>query len=177
MTELTTPSPDIFLVQPDVERDAPIAVRWLEGDIGRNTLRLMGNDDEHNKPSTLEEERERIQGFLDATDQLTWMIRLQNKIVGTVWVNLIAAESVPGPSVHIMIGDPDARGHGVGGNTIASVIAYMKQTGEYDMLYSRHLTENERAAALLQESGFTKLGEPYEDQSGLNWQNVSLELT
>ncbi len=176
MTELQTMSPDITLVQPDVERDAPIAVKWLEGDIGRNTLKLMGNDDDHNKPSTLEEERERIQGFLDSDDQLTWMIRLQDNIVGAVWVDLHESEYLPAPSVHIMIGDPDARGHGVGSNTISSVIDYMKQTGEYNTLYSRHLTINERAAGLLEEVGFTILGEPYTDQSGLSWQNVSVGL-
>ncbi len=177
MTELQTNSPDITLVPPDVERDAPIAVGWLEGDIGRATLRLMGNDDAHNKPSTLEEERERIQGFLDSTEQLTWMIRLQDKIVGTVWVNLQDTEYLPGPSVHIMIGDPHARGQGVGGNTILSVVDYMKQSGEHDTLYSRHLTSNERAASLLSETGFLPLGEPYADTSNLQWQNVLVQLS
>ena len=176
MAELQTKSPDITLVQPDVERDAPTAVKWLEGNIGRTTLKLMGNDGEHNRPSTLEEERVRIKGFLDSDDQLTWMIRLQDKIVGTVWVNLNETEYLLGPSVHIMIGDPGARGQGVGGNTITTVIDYMRNAGEYDTLYSRHLATNERASGLLKEVGFKILGEQYTDQSNLSWQNVSKSL-
>jgi RimJ/RimL family protein N-acetyltransferase len=176
MIELQAQSPDITLVAPDVERDAPLAVAWLEGDIGRSTLKLMGNDDAHNKPSTLDEEKERVQSFIDAKDQLTWMIRLQDKVVGTVWVNLTATEYLPGPSVHIMIGDPEARGHGVGGNTINAVIDYLRQTNQYDTLYSRHLTSNERAGKLLADSGFEQLNQPYNDHSHLTWQNVSRSL-
>ena len=65
MESLVTQIPELELVQPDIERDAPISLEWLEGDVGRNTLRLMGNTDENNKPSTLEAEKERVQGFLE----------------------------------------------------------------------------------------------------------------
>jgi hypothetical protein len=102
MTALKTKSPEIILVEPDIERDAPVAVTWLDGDIGRNTLRLMGNTEENNKPSSLEEEKERIKGFIESTNQLTWMISLSNKVVGAIWVDIKPTEYLLGPAVHIM---------------------------------------------------------------------------
>jgi len=45
MEIVKSPLQELELVPPDVERDAPISLGWLEGDEGRNTLRLMGNTD------------------------------------------------------------------------------------------------------------------------------------
>ena len=176
MKELLTRSPDISLVSPSIERDAPIAVDWLAGEAGRNTLRLMGNTDEYNKPSTVQEEQSRIQGFIKSTDQLTWMIQLQDKIVGTVWVNTVDADHLPGPAVHIMIGDSGSRGKGVGKAAISSVIEYLKSTGNYEYLYSRHLVANEPANKLLVDMGFVNMGPSYKDENNLLWQNVKVDL-
>ena len=176
MTELKTKSPEIKLIKPDIERDAPLGVTWLEGDIGRNTLRHMGNADEDNKPSTLEEEKERIKGFIESTDQITWMISLNGKVVGAIWVDKKPTEYLPAPAVHIMIGDPEARGHSVGINSTNAVVGYLRETHEYPTLYSRHLTANEIAGELLEKSGFSNLGTPYKDASGLEWQNAQIEL-
>jgi len=176
MKELPTSSPDISLVSPSIDRDAPIAVSWLAGEAGRNTLRLMGNNDEHNKPSTRKEEQARIQGFIESNDQLTWMIQLQDKIVGTVWVNTLDSDHIPGPAVHIMIGDSDARGRGVGKITISSIIDYLKSIGNYEYLYSRHLVANGPASRLLDDMGFVNMGPSYEDENSLLWQNVKVAL-
>jgi RimJ/RimL family protein N-acetyltransferase len=176
MTALKTKSPEIILVEPDIERDAPVAVTWLDGDIGRNTLRLMGNTEENNKPSSLEEEKERIKGFIESTNQLTWMISLSNKVVGAIWVDIKPTEYLLGPAVHIMIGDPEVRGHGVGTNSTDAVVEYMRELHRYPRLYSRRLTSNEVAAGLLEKSGFSDLGNPYTDSNGLEWQNAQTEL-
>lgn len=176
METLVTQIPELELVQPDIERDAPISLEWLEGDVGRNTLRLMGNTDENNKPSTLEAEKERVQGFLESDDQLTWMIKFQDKIVGTVWVTLGEHDYLPSPSIHIMIGDPSSRGHGIGLNTTQSVIDHLKSTGQYETLYSRHLVDNGAADSLLSAVGFEDFGDEYKDTNGLAWQNEKLDL-
>jgi hypothetical protein len=177
METLNTHFPDLELIQPDIERDAPISLEWLEGEMGRNTLRLMGNSDEQNKPSTLEAEKERVKGFLESNDQLTWMIKFHEKIVGTVWVNLNANEYLPEPSIHIMIGDPTCRGLGIGLNTIQSVIEYLRTDDRFETLYSRHLVNNKIADSLLSTVGFEDLGKEYQDADGLAWQNEKLNLS
>lgn len=176
MIELSTKSSEVKLIEPDVERDAQVAVAWLAGEAGRNTLRLMGNTEEDNKPSTLEEERERIRGFLSSEDQLTWMISLSGKTVGAVWVDKEPTEYLPGPSVHIMIGDQEAKGRGVGSSAIEAVTDHMRQSYDFPIIYSRHLLSNEIIIKLLKQIGFSDLGQPYKDSDGLEFQNVQLEL-
>jgi RimJ/RimL family protein N-acetyltransferase len=174
MVMLTTNQPEVELVPPEVERDAPLAVRWLEGDAGRDTLRLMGNPDASNRPSTLEEERERIKGFIASKEQLTWAISFRGKTVGAIWVNLTPAEHLAAPAVHIMIGDPETRGQGVGLSCIEAVIAYMKENGN-QYLYSRHLVSNTAASKLLERAGFSEFDNIYTDADGLVWQNRRLQ--
>lgn len=174
-TPLETTDPSVHLIEPNVERDAPLSVAWLEGDIGRNTLRLMGVTDDENKPSTLQGERERIEGFVTNPDQLNWAIQYNDRVVGAIWVDLVEKESVPAPAIHIMIGDPEARGKGIGSSSTKAVIGYLRDSGELQ-LFSRHLADNTTAAKLLAEQGFTPVGEPKPDKDGLIWQNVQLDL-
>ncbi len=176
MIELSTTMPDLKLITPDVERDAPASVGWLEGELGRNTLRLMGNTDKNNHPSTLDAERERVNASLISTDRLTWTISYKGKPVGATWLDLEASDYLPGPSVHIMIGDPEVRGLGVGTQSIAAVIGHLQQQQECPALYSRYLLENTGSAAMLTKLGFTELEDPYHDTNDLVFQNVVLSL-
>lgn len=171
---LETNNPNLKLVEPDVERDAVTSVKWLEGDMGRATLQLMGVAEKDNKPTSLEEEKERVKDFLAREDQLNWMIEHQGKIIGSVWVDLEASEHLPSPSVHIMIGDPDMRGQGVGLASINSVMGYLKDNGE-QTVYSRYVTMNTSSEHLLSKLGFSNLGESYTDDD-LLFQNVRLNL-
>lgn len=176
MNSLQTANKDITLVPPDVERDAPLGVQWLAGEAGRVTLKLMGNTDEQNKPSTLEEEKERVRDFIENTNQLNWMIQFKNSIVGSIWVDLVASEHLPAPSIHLMIGDPNARKHGIGTDACIAVIKYLKNTEEYRTIYSRHLVINIGSAKLLNILGFENNGSTYSDSDGLVWQNVELHV-
>lgn len=169
--ELETNNPAVILVEPDVERDAPLGVAWLQGELGRNTLSLMGVPDKDNKPTTLAAERGRVQGFIEGRDQLNWMIQYNGKVVGSVWVDLATKEKLPAPSVHIMIGDPTMRGKGVGNFTLSTVLNYLEAQG-YTTIYSRHLTKNKGAKSVLVSLGFRELGVPHTDDDGLTWQNV-----
>ena len=172
-TGLKTSNPAVALVKPDPERDAPLGVAWLAGAEGRRTLKLMGVADELNQESTIEQERARIQAFLDGEDQYNWMISYHGRIVGAVWVDLKPTKHIPAPTVSIMIGNPSARGHGVGKAALAAVIDYLGALGQPE-LHARHLLTNQASHALLTALKFTPNGPPYSDSDGLTWQNLAL---
>jgi len=46
----------------------------------------------------------------------------------------------------------------------------------HEKLYSRHLTSNNGAQKLLAKLGFEPLGKAYDDEDGLHWQNVAMDL-
>jgi len=173
--QLHTINPIIHLIEPDIERDAKLGQQWLEGELGRNTLRLMGVADKHNHATTLEQEKERVRDFIENADQFNWMIQLDDKVVGSIWVDLKPKDKIPAPAVHIMIGDPTARGKGIGGASTDAVIDYLRQQGEV-AVYSRTLVQNTVAKNLLNNNGFMPDGEPYTDEDGLEWQNAALHL-
>ncbi|HCZ28323.1 TPA: hypothetical protein DHU97_01110, partial [Candidatus Saccharibacteria bacterium] len=62
---LQTDNPDVFLVEPNIERDAALGVQWLEGELGRATLTSMGVADQDNEPTTMEQERKRVKDFIE----------------------------------------------------------------------------------------------------------------
>jgi RimJ/RimL family protein N-acetyltransferase len=173
--ELQADNPSVKLIEPDLERDAELGVLWLHGDIGRSTLMLMGVADKDNKPTTLPEEKQRVTDFIEKRNQLNWMIEFNGKVVGSVWVDLELKDSVPSPAIHIMIGDPNVRGKGVGFSASSKVIEYLKEQGTKS-LYSRHLTNNTNARNLLVALGFEDTSDPYTDKDGLEWQNVKKQL-
>jgi RimJ/RimL family protein N-acetyltransferase len=168
---LHTNDPNIVLVEPDIERDAALGVRWFERESGRATLTAMGVPDKDNHPTTLDEERERVKAFIENNDQLNWMIKYRDEVVGSVWADLKPVGTVPAPAIHIMIGDPSARGKGVGFAASSKVIEHLVDQG-FGTVYSRHLAKNSGASGLLHSLGFTNLGETYSDEDGLEWQNL-----
>lgn len=172
---LQTNNPDVLLVEPVIERDAALGVQWLDGELGRATLTSMGVAEKDNKPTTIEHERERVRDFIERQDQLNWMIEYQGKVVGSVWADLEQVGNVPAPAIHIMIGDPDVRGKGVGFAATSKVAEYLESRG-FNSIYSRHLTKNSGASGLLQSLDFTNFGVPYTDDDGLEWQNVKREI-
>lgn len=173
--DLVTQNTHVRLIEPNVERDAPISVMWLDGELGRSTLKLMGVPDKDNHASDLEKEKERVEEFLETTEQLNWAIAYDDSVVGAIWVDLIEKEGVPAPSVHIMIGEPSMRGKGVGSASVKAVIDYLNDQGELQV-FSRHLADNTAATTLLKDMGFEPVGTPQTDQDGLVWQNVQLDL-
>lgn len=172
---LNTENAAIRLIEPDVQRDAQWGVEWLDGQTGYETLQLMGVGDKDNKPTTLEREQARVQSFIDRRDQLNWMIQLDGKIVGSVWVDLQSNDNLPAPGIHIMIGDLKARGRGVGSASFSAVIGYLQKLG-YQEIFTRHLSTNTVAGVLSSNSGFTDFGDPYSDTDGLCWQNMKLTV-
>lgn len=136
----------------------------------------MGVKEASNQPSSLEDEERRLREYIIATDQVTWMIRYLDRTVGAVWLSLKATEYLDAPSIHIMIGEVEARGRGVGKATLKVVIDQQRQAGQGEWLHSRCLVDNVGSAKLLESVGFVEDGQSYQDGDGLRFQNVKLKL-
>lgn len=170
---------DVQLVAPDIKRDPPFAYGWFNQPGGRATLLSMGNAESEIEPTTLTGEIETIQEFLfleKEGQQITRMIICSGKTIGAVWIELFDNHGVKPPSIHILIGDPDYRGRGIGSSVMQSAIDYVKNQLRFPAAYSRHLTSNVAVIKLNESLGFVKDGVPYTDDNGLEWQGIKLEL-
>ncbi len=170
---------DIQLIVPDVERDAVFALGWFERPEGRQTLLSMGNAEHEISAPTIEGEKETIRQFIQLefdNKQITRMISVDNKTIGAVWIELYHNHSVQPPSVHIIIGNPEYRGKGIGASVMKSAIDYANKVLGYQTVYSRHLVNNQAIAAVNKTLGFKDDSVSYIDDNGLVWQNVKLEI-
>ena len=194
--ELNTNDDDVKLVFPNVERDAPRSVEWLSGEVGHSTMLLMGNSEEVvnnivNMPDDqkLIEEQKRVQEFIETPGELNWTIQYKGNPVGAIWVELndkvINLENgkkitLKGPSPHIMIGDIEARGKGIGPKASEAVMDYLLRDGEYSTIYTRARTNNQRIINMLTSPEskyiFKEDGSPYTDGDGLEFQNFKYEV-
>ena len=172
--------PNIQLLAPNVERDAVFAHAWFTRPEGRATLLSMGNAQHEIGDMTLQDHRQIMQEFLDFEKegkQITRVIVTDNKTVGVVWIELYQNHGVKAPGIHIMIGDPDYRGKGIGRAAMEFMLGYARDTLKYETVYTRHLASNLPVARLNETLGFVKDGETYKDENGLEWQNIKRTLT
>jgi RimJ/RimL family protein N-acetyltransferase len=194
--ELNTNDDDIKLVFPNVDRDAPKSVEWLSGEVGHSTMLLMGNSEENannivNMPhdQKLIEEQKRLKEFIEKPGELNWTIQYKGNPVGAIWVDLkdklINLENgkkttLKGPSPHIMIGDIQSRGKGIGPKASEAVMDYLLSDGEYSTIYTRARTDNQRIINMLTSPKskyiFIEDGSPYKDENGLEFQNFKYEV-
>lgn len=175
MPTLSTSIPELELVSPDPERDAPFALAWFESPHGKETLLLMGNTEDSIEAPTLEGETKTLEEFIElekANQQLTWMIHMAHKAIGAAWIDLVEQHGVDAPSVHIMIGDSSYRGRGVGKAVMSSLITYLTSERGESTIFSRHLVRNEAVGYMMRGLGFENQGQPYVDKDGLEWQNI-----
>jgi RimJ/RimL family protein N-acetyltransferase len=171
---------DVQLLVPDVERDSLFAFGWFSGPEGRATLLSMGNAEGEIEVSSLEGERTTIREFLRLENdgqQVTRMILCDGKTIGAVWIELFENHRVKPPSIHILIGDPDYRGKGIGSSVMQAAIEYSKNELHFPTIYSRHLVSNVVVTLLNESLGFVKDGKPYIDTNGLEWQGIKLEIS
>ena len=103
-------------------------------------------------------------------------MRYNDETVGVIWVDLDASEYLSAPSVHLMIGNPVARGKGAGTAAVKTIIAELEEQDDNKFLYSRYMTENVGSKRLLKACGFVNDGAGYTDKDGLSWQNVKLSM-
>jgi RimJ/RimL family protein N-acetyltransferase len=180
MKNMQSNRPDIQLLVPDAERDASFALSWFERPEGHATLLSMGNAEDEIEPSTLEGEKATLREFLDLekdNKQMTRMIVVDGKTIGAVWIELFENHGVKPPSIHIMIGNPEYRGKGIGASVMQSAVDYVKDVLHAPAIYTRHLASNTIVSNMNKGLGFVEDGEPYADENGLTWQPIKLELS
>lgn len=166
------------LLQPNIERDASFALSWFTRPEGKDTLLRMGNAEHEIPEPNLEAETDRIKEFIQLeaeNKQITRMISVDGVTIGAVWLELIETRGVKPPSLHIMIGNPDYRGMGIGKKVMLEAIEMAKNMG-YKVIYTRHLTYNTEIKKLNDSLGFVDDGESYTDDNGLIWQHIKLNL-
>jgi len=172
--EIKIPELNINLIEPDVYQ-AQSSFFFLKGELGKQTMLLMGVPEEQIQEASLKTEEERIRSFIENTDSLNWMIQKDDRVVGSIWVDLKFNNDVPAPSTHLLIWDPAVRGKGVGEASMKSVIRFLKDKG-YKVIYTRTKTDNIPILNLLNKIGFTAYEPEYEDEHGIKWRNQSLEF-
>ena len=168
----------VQLLKINAKRDAPFAYSWFARPEGRDTLLSMGNTEHEIAPSTLAGERATMQGFVDLEArgrQITRAIMVDNVTIGVVWLELFENHGVKAPSVHIMIGNPDYRGRGIGYEVMKRMIEYAKNELHSETVYTRYLAKNSAVKMLNNKLGFAADGDVYTDKNGLEWQNAVLK--
>lgn len=179
MTSLRTSFAQLTMVDPNPLLHAPVTLSWFESEYGKETLLLMGNAEHEIITPTLDSEMKILEEFIDlrkANKQLTWMLQFKQEIVGVAWIELTENHDVRPPSIHLMIGNEDYRGKGIGKTTMLALIQYIKDNIKTPEIYSRHLKSNTVVANMNQRLGFTNEGASYTDDNGLEWQNVKLAV-
>ncbi len=177
---MKTDREDIQLLTPNIERDAPFALDWFSRSEGRQTLLSMGNAENEIVAPTLDGEKATIQEFLDLekdNKQITRMIIVDDITIGAVWIELFENHGVKAPSVHIIIGNPEYRGRGIGTSAMKAAIKYVVEVLGAAVVYSRHLSTNMNIVAVNKKLGFKADGNIYADENGLVWQDVKLDAS
>lgn len=171
--DLASDDHSIRLIEPMLERDARLGVTWLNGSIGHESQRLMGNVPSEIKDTTLEQQQELVRRFIEQKNEINWMIEVDGSVVGSIWVHLEADKLVGAPSISVMIGDPMVRGRGVGRAAVRLVIDWARDELGVPLLM-RALTDNVVSKALIVRLGGTQDGPVYRDDDDLEWQNYRL---
>jgi RimJ/RimL family protein N-acetyltransferase len=167
-------SDGVRLIEPNVERDVELSVKWLSWASGRESLSML-NTKSDGKPS-VDLETERIEGFINRQDQINWMIEHNGEVVGAIWVDLKPSEVIEAPIACLMIGEKESRGKGVGTIATQAVVDWLKGQGEKVVYSQRVLLKNERSLQMLAKLGFEKFGEPFRDDNGELCQNFKKDL-
>jgi len=177
MKEIRSSLEKLTFVKPNPAIHAPITLGWFESGDGHETLLLMGNAEHEIEPPSLQTELQILEDFVlleKMNEQLTWMIDFGGDIVGVAWIELTENHGVKPPSVHLMIGNKEYRGQGIGRATMQALLAYIRNNIDTTFVYSRHLKSNSVVANMNQGLGFKNEGDSYLDENGLEWQNIKL---
>lgn len=173
-SDILTSDESIRLITPDILRDAERNVEWTADEEGRETQKAMGVPADQMQELTLQEAMVIVQTLVLSEKDILWMIEYDGEVVGMIEVHLEPNDYLAAPAITIMIGDPEARGHGVGFTAMQAAIAWLQYDEGEEIIFSRYPTDSRAACRLSQKLGFEEDDEPYTDQSGQQWQNVVL---
>jgi RimJ/RimL family protein N-acetyltransferase len=154
---------------------AAIVAEWLQGEQGRETLRLLGNVLPADFTTNEVIEHKRIEEILADNNKIAWIIIFDDEPVGVAEVDLKATEEIQAPHFSYFIGDATSRGNGIGTAALFLLLDELKSRG-YDRLFGRTIQENMASKKVMQKAGFIKQGDEYTDKDGLIWQNFEITL-
>lgn len=151
---------ELKLVQPRMEH-AQASLLWVST---LDVVQYMGAD--FPSPS-LEGEHKRLEEIIASTDEYSWMMECDGKIIGNVCINSIEETSKKlgkkAGNLTILIGDKDYWRKGLGLKACSAVIDWALKEGTFDALGARALQENAASIKMLEKLGFEEIGtEPYE---------------
>ncbi len=180
MVDIKSSLDNLMFVKPNPIEHASVTLSWFESAHGHETLLLMGNAEHEIDTPSLHSETEILKNLIlleEKNEQITWMINFEGNLIGVIWIELLENHTVKSPSVHLMIGDKQYRGKGIGKASMQSLIVYIKDNNvSTGYIYSRHLKSNAAVAKMNQGLGFEDDGESYIDDNGLEWQNTRLSI-
>ncbi|MBP9812982.1 GNAT family N-acetyltransferase [Candidatus Saccharibacteria bacterium] len=166
---------DLRLVNPRPKKDSRVTVGWLEGDIGRQTLRFMGCLVEEDFNPSIKEETKRLRAMLKSKSAVIKMIEYQGQIIGQIEIWLKQYDRVASPSISILIGSPNMRGQKIGSLILGAIHDIIRNLG-YERSYGRALMASSLSNEFFIKNGYLRNGRPYGDDDGLLWQNYVTTL-
>lgn len=167
---------DLRLANPRPKKDSRVSVGWLEGDAGRQTLRLMGCLVEEDFKPSIKEETKRLRAMLKSKSAVIKMIEYRGQVVGQIEIWLKQYDRVASPSISILIGSPLMRGQKIGSLVLGAIHDIIASLG-YERSYGRALMASSPSNDFFTKNGYTKDGRPYSDDDGLLWQNYKKILS
>lgn len=167
---------DLKLVNPKPKKDALVSVQWLEGEAGKETLRLMGCLVTADFVPSFKAEAKRLKLMLKSKHEIIKMIEYKGDVIGQIEVWTKQFDNVSAPSVSLLIGSPNMRGQNIGSLVLSAVHYIIKALG-YHKAYTRALLANSQSNKFFMSNCYQKQGQPYCDSSGLLWQNYSASLS
>lgn len=148
------------LVHPNVERDAQISLSWLKASKIRPLMRLMNVRIDDNYQPNITDEIARITNFIERQDQIVWMIKRSNAVIGSIWADIVRTDHLEPPVVCLMLGNENSRQSGVGKLATTGVLNFLSGEG-YEKAYAGAvLVNNTPAINMLNSLNYQKFGVP-----------------
>jgi RimJ/RimL family protein N-acetyltransferase len=166
---------DTTMLEPLTTEYAAIIAEWLQGEQGRETLRLLGNILPPDFTTDEAAERKRTEEILADANKIAWIILFDDEPVGVAEVNLKATKEIQAPHFAYFIGEKNSRANGIGTAALFIVLDELSARG-YKQVFGRALQENIASKKVMLKAGFVSQGDEYTDKDGLIWQNFVATL-
>lgn len=160
----------IRLIAPDMTH-APHSLEWLsDAEVGQH----MGADFSELSMAT---EEDRLKKIIESTDEYSWMIELDGKVIGNACINSIDEQTKKfghrAGSMAILIGDKNAWGKKIARSVNTAVLDWAFGEGGFESLLARIKEENIGSIKSFAALGFEHTGDETEEAHGqtLHWQH------
>ena len=132
---------------PPKDSNLSLLVSWLNDP---EVMRLLNPSWQQ---TTLEKERQQLERFKEANDQIMWNIEADRTCIGAVWINEIKRPENSG-FYGIMIGDKSRWGQGIATLVKRAVTNWALTEGGFDILHVDIYTGNEASKRTSEKVGY-----------------------